>query len=359
MYIKPADLARWGGIIVLSVAALWLLIRYVLPWMAPFIAAFLLARLLEPLVKMLCRRGWSREFASGMCTLALLGLVVMAAAALVTRGAGEISALSHELPSLLSSAAEMISGVRQRTGDYLAQLPPELSVWLDHTMASLAEFFASLPARISEKLLEILSAAASAAPSILLFTVTCGIGIYFISAAYPGIQAFLDTHLPEEWQRRRVQLNANMRFTLGRYVRAQFMLMIITFFELLAAFLLLRIEGALLLSLLVAVLDALPILGAGAILLPWAAFSLILGDPATGLGLLITWGVVSLVRNAIQAKLLGDQFGLHPLITLITIYVGWCAAGVWGMVLFPMGALTIKQLGDSGLLKLWEREHEK
>ena len=359
MVIKPADLARWGVLIVFGVGISWLLMRYILPWMAPFIAALLLARLMEPVVKILCRRGWTREFASGMCTIALLGLFVISVAALLTRGVGEISLLTHELPRLLSSAAEMVSNARQRTGDYMAQLPPELGVWLDHTMASLAQFFSSMPARISEKLLGLLSSVASAAPSILLFSITCGIGIYFISASFPGIQVFLDTHLPEKWQRRRAQLNASLRFTLGRYVKAQLILMIITFFELLVSFILLRVEGAVLISLIVALVDALPILGAGAILIPWAAFSILLGDAAFGVGLLIIWAVVTLVRNCIQAKLLGDQFGLHPLITLIAIYVGWCAAGVWGMMLFPMGALTIKQLSDSGMLRLWEKKHER
>ena len=75
-----------------------------------------------------------------------------------------------------------------------------------------------------------------------------------------------------------------------------------------------------------------------------ALFLLLSGDIATALGLFILWGVVSLMRSCIQAKLLGDQLGLPPLVTLMAIYVGWCAAGVWGMVLFPMLALVLKQM---------------
>lgn len=359
MYIKPADLVKWGVGIALFGAATWLLFKFILPWMAPFIAAFLFARLLEPIVKMLCRRGWNREFASGACTLTLFALLGMGVAALFTRGLGEISALSKELPHMLTGAAQLISSVRVRTGAYMDSMPIELVGWLDAGMLSMSEFFASLPGRLSEKLLGFLSVVAAKTPSILLFTVTSGIGVYFISAAYPGIQAFLDTHLPEIWQRRRLELNTNVRFTVGRYVRAQLILMAITFFELLATFILLRVEGAVLLAVVIAALDALPVIGAGAILLPWAVFSLLLGDTATGLGLIIIWGVITLVRNCIQAKLLGDQLGLHPLITLMSIYVGWCAAGVLGMVLFPMGALMIKQLGGSDLLRLWGRANER
>jgi predicted PurR-regulated permease PerM len=118
----------------------------------------------------------------------------------------------------------------------------------------------------------------------VLFAVTLCLGVYFISAAYPQLQTWLDIHLPEVWQRRRLAAAGSMRFTLGRYVRAQGILMVITFLELLLAFLLLRIEGALLLAAVTAFLDALPILGAGAVLLPWAAVCFLGGDAAAGAG---------------------------------------------------------------------------
>lgn len=359
MYIKSLELAKWALVAVLALALGWMSLRCVLPWLAPFIVAFLLARLLEPIVKLLCRHGWSREVASGTCTLALVALIVLTLGMVITRGAAEIQGLSRELPSMLSSVAAFVTKTRQRTGDYLTAFPPEVGLWADEAIASLTALSSTLPAQFSERILAFLSAAASAAPSILLFTVTCGIGIYFISAAYPGIQAFFDTHLSEKWQRRRLKLNVNIRFTFGKYVRAQLILMVITFVELLITFLLLRIEGAAILSFIIAVLDALPVLGAGAVLLPWAVISLLTGESATGFGLLIAWGIITLMRNCLQAKLLGDQLGLHPLVTLIAIYIGWCAMGVLGMVIFPIAALAGKQLYDSGVLRVWGQELEK
>ena len=117
----------------------------------------------------------------------------------------------------------------------------------------------------------------------------------------------------------------------------------ITFAEVLPGLWLLGVERAALISLAIAVIDALPVFGAGAVLIPWAAAALLLGDTPLGLGLLILWGVVTLVRNCVQAKLLGDQLGLHPLVTLMAIYAGWRLASVAGMVLFPMAALLVQQ----------------
>jgi sporulation integral membrane protein YtvI len=351
LYIKPVWLIRWVLAALIGALALWLSFNYLLPWFSPFITAFLLARLLEPAVKLLCRRGWKREFASGVCTLSLLAFIVVGLGALLSRGLEELGTLSGTLPEMFSGAGLMLRELRTRTGAYMAALPPEVTVWLGQAIEACAAFFAAIPAALSRRALDFLSMVAMRMPSILLFTVTCGIGVYFISAAYPGIQGYLDIHLPEVWQRRRLALCSNMRFTLGRYARAQLILMVITFFELLFGFMLLRVDGSLVLSAAIAFLDALPVLGAGAVLLPWGLCALLTGDGALGLGLLILWGVISLVRNCIQAKLVGDQLGLPPLITLMAIYIGWCAAGVWGMVLFPMLALVLKQLDLPGHIR--------
>lgn len=355
LYIKPSFVLRWGTYALLTGVGLWLFWRWLLPILAPFLAAFLLAGAMEGPVKYLCRRGWKREFASGICTLILLGAIIFGLGTLLSRGMRELSALSRTLPEMLNTLSLMLGNIRLRAGVYRSALPPELSTWLDSAVTALAESFSAIPARLSEKLIAFLSLAAAEMPGILLFTVTCGIGVYFISAAYPQMQAWLDINLPDVWQRRRLLLGSNVRFTLGRYLRAQGILMLITFFELFLGLMLLGIEGALLISAVVAFLDALPVLGAGLVLIPWAAVNLLSGDAAAGFGLIVLWGVITLVRSCIQAKLLGDQLGLHPLVTLLSIYAGWSIAGVWGMVLFPMLALMAKQLDI--VPRIWRRSH--
>ena len=95
--------------------------------------------------------------------------------------------------------------------------------------------------------------------------------------------------------------------------------------------------------LLTAVVDALPVLGAGTVLLPWALYEMLTGQVPLALGLAITYAAVTVLRSAIQAKLLGDQLGLHPLASLAAIYAGWTLCGVLGMLLFPILAICVKQ----------------
>ena len=102
---------------------------------------------------------------------------------------------------------------------------------------------------------------------------------------------------------------------------------------------------------LTAVIDALPVLGAGTVLLPWAVYDLLTGNVPLALGLAITYAAVTVLRSAIQAKLLGDQLGLHPLASLAAIYAGWTLWGVMGMLLFPILAICVKQALPG--LELW------
>ncbi len=353
MYINTTAVLKWGAIALLLGLAVYLGFRFLLPVLAPFIVAFLLARLIEPLVRSLCRRGIKREYASGFVTLLFVGALFGGIIAIIAKSANEVSEIGEELPHLLNSAADLVADTRHKVSDIMVEMPPELVGIVDNSMVSLSGFMSSLPARASEWLLGFFSVLAQETPGILLFTVTCLMCIYFISASFPDVQAFLDIHLSEKWQRRRRKIGEHMRFTVWKYIQAQAILTLITFAELLLAFWLLKIERAFMLAVVVALLDALPVFGAGLVLLPWSVFLLILGDIPTALGLLIAWLIITLLHNCLQAKLLGDKLGLHPLITLLSIYVGWSFSGVWGMILFPMVALGIKQF--SGGKKLFKR----
>ena len=103
-----------------------------------------------------------------------------------------------------------------------------------------------------------------------------------------------------------------------------------------------------------ALIDALPVFGTGIVLLPWAAGCLLLGRTRRGLGLLAVWIVTSLVRSCTQARLLGDQIGLDPLCSLLSVYIGWRVCGVWGMLLFPLLCMVLIQLNERGVLRLWK-----
>lgn len=339
----------------LSLGLAWLALKYLLPWLAPILAALALAAALEPAVLWLGRRArLPRGAASGVCVLLGLGLVLALLGVLLSRMASELGSLAERAPEMLAELSGTLELWRARLSLWLERGGTQARPYLEYASAAAEAHLKTLPAQLSGKLLGLLTSAAGAAPAVLLFVVTLVIGAYFASASWPELRRFLYAQLSPGARERAGAVCSGLRGTIVRWLRAQLLMMLIIFLTLLAAFALLRVNYALLLALGTAVIDALPVLGTGTVLIPWAVYELLRGEISLGLGLVIVYIAVTVLRNCIQAKLLGDQLGLHPLATLLAIYVGFASCGVLGMVIFPILLITAKQLNDSALVRLWK-----
>lgn len=340
------------------VGAVWLSLRFLLPWTAPFLAAWALAALLEPAVRFLVRRRWRRSAASALCCLTALGLLGWGLAALLSRGLGAATDFVRELPELVQTIAARIAALETQLETRLRAAGDGSAFFFEQGLRTLSGALSALPAQVSRGALGLLSRAAQASPDILLFLVTAAIGSYFLSASFPKVRAFLLAQLPDGLRQRLEELGTDLKNGFGGVLRAQLILMVMTFFELLTALLLLRVRGAAGIAALTALIDALPVFGTGIVLLPWALGCLLLGDARRGVGLLLAWGVTCLVRSCAQAKLLGDQIGLDPLASLLSVYVGWRVCGVWGMLLFPIMLMSLIQLNARGVVHLWKQTED-
>ena len=167
----------------------------------------------------------------------------------------------------------------------------------------------------------------------LLFAV---ISSFFFIIDYEGICEYAKKRLPKK----AVGVMADMRdkfFVIAlRYIRSYTIIMIITFGELLLGFIIIGAKNAAVYALLIAIFDVLPVVGTGAVMIPWAIFELLRGNVGYGMGLLIIWGAVTVVRNVIEPKIVGKQVGLHPLVALIAMFVGTKLFGFVGLILLPL-----------------------
>ena len=336
--------------------AIYLFCRLLLPLIAPMLLALISAMALERPVKALCARRIPRPAASGLCLgvfLALLGLIFWL---LCHRLSIELQHLGTRLPEIASAVSSLLERWQNRLSNFSRPLPPSVTQVLSTAAEGLREYLRTLPAKVSSRAVEFLTEILGKLPTWLLFCVTWLMGLYFISAAYPQIAGFLQRRLPPRLRQKAINTKHSLAQSLGKYIKAQIIMSAIAFVEIFLAFILLGIGSPLVLALAVAVIDALPVFGAGTVLLPWSAAELLAGDPGRGLGLAISYAAVTILRSCIQAKLLGDQLGLHPIATLLAIYAGWKAMGVWGMIIFPIGAISLKKLNDCGAIRLWNKE---
>ena len=337
----------------LGIGAVWLTAKYLLPWMAPFLVSYALALLLELPLRFLLRHGWSRRVAAAVLTLLLLGLTVWALTALTGKCVDGVTAFADEVPAIMAAVSDSLSALEERVAEAVASAPAGMEETVTTALAALGDELYGLPVLLSQWALSLVSKTAQSSPDILLFTVTAALGTYFVSASLPRTNAFLLAQLPYRLRTRLEGLPQSMRGSFGGLLRAQLILMTMTFFELLVAFWLLDVRNAPVIAAVTAAVDALPVFGTGIVLIPWGLYSLLLGATRKGVGLLVSYAVVSIVQSCVQAKLLGDQIGLDPLASLLGIYVGWRVAGVWGMLLLPLLLVTLRQLNEQGVVRLW------
>ena len=332
------------------ILALWLGVRFLLPLLTPFLLGTGLALLAEPVVRLLNRRfHLPRGAAAGIgvtmafCFLVLLLLLL---AALTLK---ELQALAGVLPDLGEMAKNgvgSLSGWLQGMTNYA---PESIREPLGRSIGDFFSGGTALLDRIVGYVLGLAGSILSQLPEGALGTGTAIISSFMISAKLPAIRARLARLLPRAKIAPVLAVLGRVRTALGGWLKAQVMLAAVTWGILCLGFLLLRIPYSFLWALLVAILDAFPVLGTGAILLPWSLICLLQGETARGIGLLGIYAAAALTRSILEPRLVGRQLGLDPLVTLFALYAGYKLAGLAGMLLAPMAAVTIIGALSGGL----------
>lgn len=240
---------------------------------------------------------------------------------------GYVERLSSKIPLISKiEAIEGLDGIGERAEEGLKKL---------------IEGFASRAAAVlSESTVGFLKATPRALVGFVVSLLSC----FYFAMDYGTLRERFMKLLPESARARAESVAGKSTHAVKRYIRAYLLIMLLTFVEVLVGLLILGKPYAFIAALLVAVVDILPVFGAGAVLLPWAALSLLMRDMRTGLGLIILFAVMSIVRQIAEPKIVGDSLGIHPLVTLFAMFAGLSLFGVAGMLLGPAVALVLKEL---------------
>jgi len=337
------------------IALLYLAVRYLLLWLLPFLIALGLAALAEPAIDF-CRRRmrFRRSFTAAVLTLTLLVALAGLVWFLLEQLLGQAVDLLTSLPGQLQHLPLLINELEVRFNSFCAACPAAVRLWLEQLLDALSVQLPTLVQAFSARALSFVTAALTKLPQAFLFCATTALAVFFTAGSYPAILSFFRRQLTPDGRSVARDVKANLFSTLGKWLRSELTLIAITFAQLLVGFLLLRQPYALLLSFLVAFIDALPVFGTGTVLIPWAILSCLTGQVPRGIALAALYALITLVRSVMEPRIVAAQAGLPPLAALLAMYVGFCSLGVAGMLLFPLALLFIKQLHDAGVLHLWK-----
>lgn len=324
--------------------AVWVAVR----WFTPFLLAFLTAALLQrPLRWLTARTGVSRGFLAGM-----LVVLLVAAVAAAVGGFGwwlwqRAVALFGDEERIRAFAARLTAAwetLAQWGEARLQQLPPAAEQALREALGG----FSPADGLLGEWLLGaaggVVRFAANSLPSLVFSFLVWMIASVFLTADYRRVTAALLQRLPPRAAAWGADLRTLCGGTVKQMARAYLCLMGVTFLELCAGLWLLRVKGAIPLAAVIALVDILPVLGVGTVLLPWAAVAALNGELRFAMWLAVLYLVITVVRNLLEPRLISRRVGLSPIVTLLCLYAGLRFGGFWGLLLLPFAVTVAIQL---------------
>ncbi|MGM9680398.1 MAG: sporulation integral membrane protein YtvI [Eubacteriales bacterium] len=326
----------YGAItLILALSFYFLFFRLLLPGFV----AWLVALLLQPLIGMLSRwTGLCRKPVAIVLYLLILGLLAVLLALICNRLYREIrellSYLTGNRDSLTVKAGELVDRLLKRF-DFIKNA--------DEISTVITDLLSTAVTGLSAKLTAFLGGFVSKLPGTLFSTLIFLMAAFYLTVDFDGFERKINGLIPKKAARIAGNLRGKLSKTVVGYIRAYLIILFITFVELLISFSILKIRYTLLLSALISLLDILPAIGVGTVLVPWAGVCFLSGNPGRGIGLLIVFGIVAVLRQILEPHIVGSQLGLSPLLSLLSVYAGYRIAGVVGILLAPIVAILIRE----------------
>ncbi|MCI8397038.1 MAG: sporulation integral membrane protein YtvI [Clostridia bacterium] len=282
----------------------------------------------------------------------IVGLLIWGIMALIDEGANLLKMINDYVGNGYEYAMGIIDKIKfddiQISEDVVNMIKTSISNFLDQASIWISNFLTSMLSKISS------------IATVGVYTVITILATYFICADRIYILDQLEHHFPKEWVKKLSKNIKKISKLLGGYLKAQAILIGINFVLVLIGLFAFEIFGLnvgypMLMALLIAFSDALPILGSGTVMVPWAVICAMQGNLNLAIALMVLFVIISVVRQLLEPKVVSGQIGIHPIFTLIAMYTGFKAIGIMGMLLGPIIIIILKSifetLIDKGIVK--------
>ena len=373
----------YAGIIL---GLLYLFFKYAFWLLLPFIAAFFLAAVLQRPVNYLARKTALKK---GLLSVLLVLLIAAALAMLLVltgaRIATEAQGLVRWVGAQLASLPQYLETIREKLLSLTARLPEALKTSATEGINRLFQsangsaqaaaeeateeaaggsvllgVFSKLDLSVLQKPVTGVWNTAKQIPSIMVGVLIAIIASCFMTSGYDGIVIFIKSQLSPE-KRRGLSAAKEIFFSsILKMLKSYLLIICITFAEMLLGLTVLKLIGVYkgeyvaTVAIIVALIDIFPVLGTGTVLIPWAIISFIVGDIGLGIGLIVLYAVITVIRQIIEPKLVAANLGLPPIVTIMCMYIGLQLFSVLGIFIMPLLVTMVKLLNDRGILHVWK-----
>jgi sporulation integral membrane protein YtvI len=316
---------------------------------SPFIIAYLVTKILRPLTIFIKRKTKLPNIINTLTCLILFAVIVgliiwLCCHYLVDGVAYLIELLSSK--STISAIINAAENIGTKFGTIMTFINVNMGV----------EDLSGVIMDVAKKAIATLSSLsiniAMRIPTILTAFIIGCIAAFYMLYDYDKISEKMKKHMSVKTEQFMDLFNNKVIWSLMKMIGSYILISAICFCELCVGFLILGIKDALFIAIIVALLDVLPVVGSGAVLVPWGVAMIAFRNPVQGIGLIILWIIIVIVRQIVEPKIVGTQLGLHPLITIIALYVGLGLMGGVGLVVGPLYVIVWKAMIDNGIVPL-------
>ena len=316
-------------------AIVFIVCRFLLKYLMPFIIGGLIAWAVQkPAYYISGKIRLNSKISAALLTAAVFALLAAALFFAVLGFTTAAGGIMRELSVRAGDMGKMLSSLRNDFDALFKRLPDEFGSAADTLWNG---FLARAASAAGGAVSSFAGAAVRRAPSFLISCIVSVAAGCYIAADFRGLSKFVVGVIGKRTYENCVKIK---NILVGSVFK------LLTFSELFIGFLVLRVKYALLLGLLIAVIDILPVLGTGTVLIPWGIAELLFENTALGIGLLVLYAVITVIRNFAEPKIIGRQMGINPLFTLLSMFIGIKLLGFAGVIIFPTALIvTVKYYG--------------
>ncbi len=328
-------------------------IKYLLPLLMPFVIGIIIALIFRKPIDLINKKFHiNRIVTSILLLIVFYGALGFLASMIGFKAFTFLSNLFYSLPSLYEKT--VLPAIEKMTDAVIGRFPG-IEFYLEDILNNISNSIIQFLTNASSAVVGFIARFAASLPTLLINFIFTIVSSFFFTIDYHRISRFIMYQFKGERREMILRLKDNGIGTLGKFIRAYSAIITITFLELSIGFWILGIMNPFLFGALVAIIDVMPILGTGAVLLPWAIISLVIGNTKIGIGMLLLYVIITAVRQAIEPRIVGQQIGLHPILTLILMYVGAQLMGVLGLLLLPIIATILVKLNEEGTINFFKK----
>ena len=327
-------------------------IKYLVPALLPFVIGIVIAVIFKgPADKLAKLTGIKRSYIAIIMLFVFYaifaGVVVLVGAQLTSLIQGTVS----KIPGFYTDTIEPL--LIDLTDNFFVNFP-QFEYYIDDILDSVSDSVYTFLTNLSTSLVSGAALLATKIPSLLINSVFTIVSSFFFTIDYHDFTEFVFRQLPEKTAIQARGIKENVILTLWKYLKSYVFLMSITFIELTIGMVILGIGNPLAVGAIISIIDVLPVLGTGTVLIPWAIIGFIFNDLKIGIGMLLLYIIITAVRQTLEPRVIGKQIGLHPIATLISIFVGGQLFGIVGIFLVPITLTVVKQMNDEGVIHLFK-----